>query len=142
MAYQHQNKVDIQKLIERSEKARDTITAARLELKNKFDIAARIREVATSDPTKIVGGSLLGGFVLKKLFFRGRNRPGPRPPQRREISHLKKERGVLLGLLGLFMALAKPAAKMYATKLLKDYLKRRLHNGTMARRTVRHLSGS
>ena len=140
MAHQHKNKVDIQKLIERSEKARDTITEARLELKNKFDIAGRVRETLTSDPAKLVGGSVVGGYFLKKLFFRKKRREHPSYYNNQEVSHLKKERGFLLGAIAMIVALAKPVAKMYATKLLKDYLQRRLRGGTMERQTVSKIS--
>lgn len=133
MAHKHQEKVNIQKLIERSEKARETITEARLELKNKFDVAGRVREAVTSDPVKLVGGSLVGGYLLKKIFFRGKRHPKRAPKHREEVNHLKKERGVLIGILGMFLALAKPAAKMYATKLIRDYFKKRLASGTAGR---------
>ena len=124
MAYKHQNKVDIQKLIERSEKARETITEARLELKNKFDVAGRIREAVTSDPVKLVGGSLVGGFLLKKIFFRKR-----KAESSYRVKEVKKQRNFFFGMLALAMAVIKPVGKIYATKLIKDYLRNRFETG-------------
>lgn len=121
MDQQRKKHTDFAALIDRSERARATLAEARLEIKNKFDIAGRVRDTVTSEPAKIVVGSLAAFVVLKKLLFRKK----PPAPRSREISHLKTERGLLLGLLALLGALAKPAAKMYATKLLKDYLKYR-----------------
>lgn len=128
MAILRKKQIDIGKLIERSEAARETLAEARIELKHKFAVAARMKEAITSDPAKIVGGSVVGGYILKKIFFRKSKRP-ERGRQER-ISHLKKERGFLLGLFALIAALAKPAAKMYAGKLLKDYLGRRFQTGS------------
>lgn len=128
MAIVRKTGVNIQKLIERSEAARGTLAEARVELRNKFDFASRVKETLTSDPAKLAGGSLLAGYILKKILFRKPKRSDP--PKDRRISHLKKERGLLLGALAVVTAFAKPVAKIYATKLLKDYLKRRLEGGT------------
>ena len=41
----------------------------------------------------------------------------------------------MLGLLSLAFSLSKPALKVYATKLLKDYLARRLTAGQRSKHT-------
>lgn len=131
MAIVRKTQIDFQKLIERSDSARETLAEARVELKNKFNVAAQVKEAVTSDPAKIAGGSLIAGYVLKKLLFRKPKRSDP--PREHRISHLKKERGLLLGLLALITALAKPAAKMYAAKLVKQYLRNRFVSGSLSR---------
>lgn len=120
--------VDIQKLIERSEAARGILAEARVELRHKFDFGSRIKEALTSQPAKLIGGSVLAAILLKKIFSKKSTRS--EPGKSRRISHLKKERGVLLGVLTMLVALAKPAVKMYASKLLKDYLGRRFDGGS------------
>lgn len=134
MAYQRKESIDFQKLIQRSEEARVTLAEARIELRNKFDVIGRVKESLTSDPAKLVGGSLLGGFFLKKLIPRKKKTPTERNLRKtREISHLKTERGFLFGILALLAAFAKPLAKMYATKLVKDYLGNRLKGGSVGK---------
>lgn len=131
MAIVRKTGVDIQKLIERSETARGILAEARVELRHKFDFASRMKEAFTSDPAKLVGGTVVAGYLLKKILFKKPKRSDPGKAQR--ISYLKKERGLLLGVLALLTTLAKPAAKMYATKLLKDYFKRRFEDGAGGR---------
>ena len=120
--------VDIQKLIERSEAARGTLAQARVELRHRFDFASRMKETLTSAPAKLIGGTVVAGYLLKKILYKKTRRSDSGKALR--ISHLKKERGVLLGVLAALTALAKPAAKMYATKLLKDYFKKRFESGS------------
>ncbi len=127
MAIVRKTGVDLQKLIARSESARATLAEARVELKNKLNVGSRIKDAVTSEPAKLIGGSLLAGYLIKKILFKKPKRTDPRGDIR--ISHLKTERGLLLGVLALITALAKPVAKMYATNVLKGYLERRFLAG-------------
>ncbi len=133
MAHKNQDKVDIQKLIERSEKARETITEARLELRNKLDVAGRMREAVTSEPVKLVGGTVLGGYLLKKIFFRKKKAKPESFDRSKRVQEVKKERNFLFGILALGMAVAKPVAKFYATKLVKDYFRNQMQTGVARR---------
>lgn len=127
MAIVRKQGAELQALIERSDAARQVLVAKRVELSQKLDVVSRAKSNLTSNPAKLVGGSLVAGFVLKKVFFR---KPKSRDSRKNEkIRHLKKERGLLVGLFALLAALAKPAAKMYAGKLLKNYLMNRFDAG-------------
>ncbi|MEP2775728.1 MAG: hypothetical protein ABJQ29_04620 [Luteolibacter sp.] len=133
MAKQIQAKPDLGELIRRSEAARASLSQSGAELKQKFNLAGRAKDAVKKDPAKAIGGSLVAGFVLKKLLFRKKKPSLRKAHQAEKITHLKKERGFLLGLLALLATLAKPAVKMYATKLLKDYLQRRFLVGSQGR---------
>jgi hypothetical protein len=67
---------------------------------------------------KWLGGSLGVGFV-GSLLFKSKGREPKYEP-------IKKHRGWFIGLLLMMFSLAKPALKVYATKLLKDYLQNQL----------------
>ncbi len=132
MAHYRKERIDFQKLIASSEAARATLAEARVELKHKFDIVGRVKEAITSRPAAIIGGSVIGGFLLKKIFF-GRAKRIPSGRADRKIKELKTERGFLVGLFALLLTVVKPAAKLYATKLLKDYFEKRNDSGGKGR---------
>lgn len=93
----------------------------------KFDIPARVKTAITGSPSKWLGGALLAGVGTSFLF---------RPGKRKAAEHAKKtkkQRGFFLGMLALLFTLSKPAMKIYATKLLKDYLSQRFESGAQAR---------
>ena len=91
------------------------------------DLPARIKASMSGSPAKWLGGSLAAGLAASLLF-----RPAKRKVTFRPAA-LKKERGFLPGLLALGYSLFKPAVKIYATKLLKDYLSHRLAVGARGR---------
>lgn len=131
MAIVRKTGTDIQELIERSAAARATLAVAKVELKQKLDVAGRVKESLSSKPAKLLGGTLVAGFLAKKMFFGKPKRPESKKSEK--IQHLKKERGMLMGLFLLVVGLAKPVAKMYAGKLLKNYLENRFDSGVSAR---------
>ncbi|MES2981476.1 MAG: hypothetical protein V4727_04100 [Verrucomicrobiota bacterium] len=118
MAKPNQKSLELAELIRRSKAARIQIGHAHLQFKKKLDIPLRIRDSLKSSPLTWLGGSLGVGF-LGSLLFRSK---------RPEIKHEpeKKHRGWFVGLLMMVFALAKPTLKIYATKLVKDYLQARL----------------
>lgn len=128
MADQRKERIDFQKLIASSEAARATLVGARAELNDKFHLLGKIKQSVTTKPAALIGVSLLGGFLLKKTFF-GRAKRISSRREDRETKVRKPERGLFLSLFALILAIAKPAAKLYATKLLKDYLEKRNHSG-------------
>lgn len=119
MAKPTQKSLELAELIRRSEAARIQIGHAHLQLKKKLDIPLRIRDSLKSSPWKWLGGSLGVGF-LGSFMFRSK-----RPEIRYEPE--KKHRGWFIGLLMMLFALAKPTLKIYATKLVKDYLQNQLN---------------
>jgi hypothetical protein len=118
MAKPTQQSLELAELIRRSEAARIQIGHAHLQFKKKLDVPLRIRDSLKSSPLKWLGGSL-GLGLLGSFLFR---------PKRTEIRYEpeKKHRGWFVGLLMMLFALAKPTLKIYATKLIKDYLQNQL----------------
>jgi hypothetical protein len=118
MAKSTQKSLELAKLIRRSEAARFQIGQAHVQLRRKLDVPLRIRDSLRASPLKWLGGSLGVGFV-GSLLFKSRGRESKSEP-------IKKHRSWFVGLLLLMFSLAKPALKVYATKLLKDYLQNQL----------------
>ena len=114
-------------LVKQGEASRLVLSGAHARLRHTLDMPLRIKSSITSAPAKWLGGSLVAGFATSLLFRSGKKKA---PAQ---IVTAKKERGFILGLLTLMFALSKPAVKIYATKLLKDYLSRRFIEGSHGR---------
>ena len=111
-------------LVKRSEASRLTLSDAHAGLMHALDLPSRLKASMSGSPAKWLGGSLAAGLVAS-LLFRSRKK---NPPSR--LATVKKERG---SLLSLAFSLSKPVLKIYATKLLKDYLARRLMAGEQGR---------
>lgn len=131
MAKQNKAKSDLGELIRRSDNARASLSHAGAGLKEKLNFTGKAKSTLKEQPAKAIGGSLVAGFILKKILFR-KKKPSTKSKSGK-VSQLKKERGILITLLALLGAAAKPAVKMYATKLFKDYLKRRFMAGSQGR---------
>lgn len=116
----------LEELVHRSEAARLRLTESHANLKHKLDLPSRARESVMEQPAKWLGGSLAAGFMGSFLFRK-------RKPAPARVKELKRQRGFLLGLLSLALAMGKPLAKVYATKLVKDYLTGRIAAGARAR---------
>ncbi len=122
MAKPTQKSVELGELIRRSETARLKLGQAHAKLKRKLDVPARVKDSLQSNPIQWVGGSLASGFLGSFLFKSRRSKA------KKSAKRVKKERGFWLATLMLLLTLAKPAAKIYATNLLKDYLSRQLRS--------------
>lgn len=118
MAKPTQKSLEIAELIRRSEAARAQIGQAHLQLRKKLELPLRIRDSLKSSPLKWLGGSLGVGFI-GSLLFRSRRREPKYEPE-------TKHRGWFVGLLMILFGLVKPTLKVYATKLLTDYLQNQL----------------
>jgi hypothetical protein len=118
MAKPTQKSLELAELIRRSELARIQIGQAHLELKRKLEVPLRIRDSLKSSPLKWIGGSLGVGLVSSLLFRSGRSEP--------KYASEKKPRGLLAGSVAMIFTLVKPSLKVYATKLLTDYLQNQL----------------
>ncbi len=114
-------------LILQAEASRTKLTETHARFRRKLDLPARIKSSVTGAPAKWLGGSLAAGLAAS-LFFRPKKK---RFPAKAVI--VNKQRGLVFGLLTLLFTLSKPALKIYATNLLRDYLARRLTGA--ARRT-------
>jgi|694.fasta_scaffold05008_3 hypothetical protein len=118
MAKPTQKSLELAELVRRSDAARIQITQAHLELRRKLEVPLRIRDSLKSSPLKWIGGSLGIGFISSLLFRHRRSES--------KHSHEKKHRGWFVGSLMMIFNLVKPSLKVYATKLLTDYLQNQL----------------
>jgi hypothetical protein len=118
MAKSTQKSLELAELIRCSDAARFQIGQAHAQLRRKLDVPLRMRDSLRASPLKWLGGSLGVGFVAS-LLFKSRGRESKHEP-------VKRHRGWFVGLLLMLFSLAKPALKVYATKLLKDYLQNQL----------------
>jgi hypothetical protein len=118
MAKPTQKSLELAELVRRSDAARIQIGQAHLELRRKLDLPLRIRDSLKASPLKWIGGSLGVGFVSSLLFRSGRSESKHAPE--------KKHRGWFVGALMMIFTLVKPSLKVYATKLLTDYLQNQL----------------
>lgn len=106
-------------LVRRSEASRAKLSEAHGRMKRALDLPSRIRASVKEAPAKWLGGSVVAGLATSFLFrMGGRKTSSPKKA-------IKKERSFLFGLLALAFAASKPFAKIYASKLLKDYLMQR-----------------
>lgn len=114
-------------LVKRSEASRLALSDAHAGLMHAMDLPSRLKSSMSASPVKWLGGSMAASLVAS-LLFRSRKKNAPAL-----LATVKKERGSLPGLLSLVFSLSKPALKIYASKLLKDYLARRLMAGEQGR---------
>lgn len=108
-----------------SEASRLVLTDSHAHMRRALDVPARIKESLLEAPGKWLGGSLVAGLAASFLFRR------KKPPEK--VKELKRQRGFLLGLLSLAFAMGKPIAKVYATRMLRDYLASRIASGSQGR---------
>jgi hypothetical protein len=123
MAKPTQKSPELEALIKRSEAARFQIGQEYLQLKQKLDVPLRIRDSLKSNPLKWLGGSMGAGFLGSFLFRSKRGKATDKVE--------KKHRGWFVKLLLMLFPLVKPTIKIYATKLLKDYVQ-----GQIKRRAI------
>lgn len=129
MAHPTETSKRLDELVKSSEASRLALSDAHAGLMHAIDFPARLKSSMFSSPVKWLGGSMVAGLATS-LFFRSGKMNATSPP-----TTAKKERGLMLGLLSLAFSLSKPALKVYATKLLKDYLARRLTAGQRSKHT-------
>jgi hypothetical protein len=120
MAKTTQKSLELAELIRCSDVARFQISQAHLQLKQKLDIPLRIRNSLKASPLKWLGGSVAAGFVGSLLFRSKRKQP------KLESGSEKKSRGWFFALLMMLFTLVKPTLKIFASKILKDYLQNQM----------------
>lgn len=130
MARSTQETIELGRLIRRSEAARLQIGLARTKLKRKLDLPSRIGHSVKSEPMKWLGGSATVGF-LGSFFLGSRRKRADRKLERRA-----RKGPFPIRLLQMLVRLGKPAAKIYATKVIKDYLEARLKTGAAGGRGI------
>lgn len=103
---------EIRELIRSSEAARAVLGTEIHALKYKLDVPSRLRDSLKNHPSGWLGGSLVAGMAGSLLFRRKSKR------QKAEV----KKKGVMGVLLGLALAAARPAAKVWLAGRLKDFI--------------------
>jgi hypothetical protein len=127
MAYPTEKSKRLAELVKSSEASRLALSDAHAGLMHAIDLPSRLKASISGSPAKWLGGSLTAGLVAS-LLYRSRKKNAPS-----RLTTVKKERGSMPGLLLLAFSLSKPALKIYATKLLKDYLASHLTAGQRSR---------
>ena len=110
---QHQ---EIERLIRLSAASRACLTSELVSIKQRFDFPARILGSLKTHPFGWLFGSLASGFVGSSFF------------RRKPAITVTKRRGLLVTLLGLAVAAARPFAKVWLADHAKSYLIGRLGN--------------
>lgn len=131
MAKSTQQKAEIAELIRRSEASRLRLSDAHCALKDRLNVPARLVGSLKAEPKKWIGGSVVAGLVASR-FFRSKKKAS------KKYQKEKKSRGLVLGTFALAATMVKPAAKIYATKLLKDYFRNQLESGSAQRPVSRN----
>lgn len=127
MAKPTEKSKQIAEFIKQGENSRLVLSDANCRLIQSLDVPSRIRSSLTGAPSKWLGGSLIAGLAASLLFRRQKKTA----PER--IFTTKKEHGIFHEILALVFTLSKPAIKIYATKLLEEYLSRRMREGSYER---------
>jgi hypothetical protein len=128
MAQSTEKNKRLAELVMQGEVSRLKLSEAHAQLKRTLDLPGRVKSSVKDEPAKWLGGSLVAGLAASFLF---------RSRKKKLSAHLKavkKERSFFFGLITLLFTLSKPVAKIYASKILKDYLTRRFVNGAHDRR--------
>lgn len=127
MAHPTKKPKQLAELIRQAEASRLALTETHARFRRRLDVPARIKASITGAPSKWLGGALVAGLATSFLF-----RPGKRKAAER-AKKAKRQRGFFFGTLALLFTLSKPAMKIYATKLLRDYLSQRFTTGAQGR---------
>ena len=105
-------KAEIEQLIRLSAAARTCLEDEAAALRKRLDFPSRVRGSLAAHPATWMLGSLASGLLASTLF---RRRPRAAAP---------KNKGMMLGLLGLTLTAAKPLAKVWLANQLKDWMTR------------------
>ncbi|MGJ8633556.1 MAG: hypothetical protein ACSHX7_06525 [Luteolibacter sp.] len=131
MAKSTKEKQELKQLVEQAEQARAKISATSTKVSKKLNFVGQAKGSVKKDPMKWVGGSAALGLVASFLL---------RPKKKKVVvkaSRLaavpRSPGGFVWKLLVLIVKFVKPAAKIYATKLVKDYLQGQIQSGASAR---------
>ncbi len=125
MARSTKQKAELEELVRRSEASRLRLADAHSALKDRLNVPARLVSSMKAEPKKWVGGSAVAGLLMSRIF---RTKKAPE-----KVREVKRQRNFLLGTLALAGTVAKPVAKIYATKLVRDYFKKQLAFGAARR---------
>lgn len=100
-----QQRLEVDKLIDRIATSRDSIEIHARELRRKLDLPSRIKQSILSKPLAWFGGSLGAGFVASRLLRRPKKE--------------KKSGGWIVLIFGSLFTLAKPILKNVITSELQ-----------------------
>lgn len=128
MAKHSQVQLEIQRLSTLAEDARRHLLAEATSLRSKLDVPTRMKSSLKAKPTQWLAGSLASGFIASFLL---RRKPKDKAKAKKEKEKIEKQ-SFSLALLGLLIAAAKPAAKIWLT----GYLKNRVTNSFASSSTL------
>ena len=115
-----QQKPELAELIRLSELSRRVMATAHTSLQRRLSVPLMLRDSLQSGPKKWIAGSLAAGLVVSR-FLRPR-RQNPKP-----LSGVKKQKGLVMSAVSLAVSAAMPFLKLYAAKLLEEYVSSQLH---------------
>jgi len=103
------SQIEIERLIRLSDASRSCLTAEYKVMRDRFDVPARLRNSLKTHPTGWLLGALAAGFFVTTLF------------RRKPAKHSIPSPGIPLTILGIAVAAAKPALKIWLGGELKKY---------------------
>lgn len=137
MAISIEKQQELSRLIQQAAQARTQISSTCAQLHEKLDFISRARTSVSEEPMKWVGGSAAVGLATSFLF-----RPKKKQKEMAILAAIPPIRGLIWKLLVLFTKLIKPAAKIYVTKLFKDYVQGELQRSATGRRQAHRIRGN
>ena len=112
-------------LVRVSEASRLRLTESHAHMKRALDVPARLKSSLMQKTGKWLTGSVAAGIAASFLLRKKKAAAKVQEP--------KRQRGFLVGLVLLIFRMGKPLAKVFVTKLLKDYLRAHLVSGSQRR---------
>jgi hypothetical protein len=106
-------------LTQQAAASRLVISEGYIQLRNRLDVSARIKESIANHPTKWVSGTLAAGLFVSRFFKTGK-KAAKIVATANGSSH-----GLLFRSAAMIFSLSKPFLKTYALKILQDYLRKR-----------------
>ena len=109
-------------LTQQAAASRLVISQGYVQLRNRLDVSARIKDSIERHPTKWVSGTLAAGLFVSRFFRTGKK------AARVVAATSGSSHGLLFRSATMVFSLSKPFLKTYALKLLQDYLRQRYSN--------------
>ena len=125
MAANIPNEQEIQRLIRQADSARSCLKAEYLELRQRLDVPARLRQSLKFHAGGWLAGALASGAATGFLLRGGK---------RRRDGSSKKRGGIFMAGLGLILTALRPFAKVWLTDRVKTHLLGRA-NGYLTMKT-------
>ena len=123
MARSTKSRLEVEKLVEQSASARLQLGRAHSELKQKLDVVSQVKKSVKTQPTKWLFGGLATGLVGSFLFKKKR-KASPVMIEAQKV--VGKHGSFWMKILKLVFKMSQPLLKVYATKLLRELVTRKI----------------